>query len=723
MKQGEADYEKALKRLDKAGAIPHPRATEPAISFADQTAASSGKPRLYERILQRISRKLQSINHIISLLSIFNITDIYKIIRLKIGTRNLQEFIKIKNMKAPEVSIIIPTYNKPSLLIQAIVAVARIQSKISYEIIVVDNGNNSTLKKIFSVAGHSTYVATGKNLGFVEACNAGAGKARGQILVFLNDDTRVLGGWLDRLVETLQLKNVGVVGSKLIYPDATLQESGGIIFDNASGNNYGKFQDPLDFKFNNLCKVDYVSGASLAITKRLFLHLGMFDTELSPAYYEDTDLCFQVRAAGYQVLCQPLSVVVHIEGATSGTDTNTGYKKYQEINRKKFQKKWKKELSRHRHATDNLFLARTRQYKSRILFIDNSLPEPDKDSGSLREFTILKILTSLGYFVTFWPKDLVAKPNYTSPLQQMGIEVAYGNVDFHEFIKERQSTYTYVFFARPYVAAHFIKLVRGYQPQAKLIFDTVDLHFLRVQRQAALHNDSHLNKIARDWEIVEKSLIEQVDTTLVVSSDEKKILENAGYQNIDLLSNVHDVCRGASGFASRKNLLFIGSFAHPPNADGVIWFCQKILPIIRRSIADVNINIIGSGDITKLDMIKNLPGVNILGFVDDVKPHFDQSRVFVAPLRYGAGVKGKIGQSMSLGLPLVTTLVGAEGLHLKNSRDCFISDDEQQFADYVIRLYNDKSISQKMQKGSYEIIEAHYSPEKTKQDLIRILGD
>ncbi|PYL40519.1 MAG: glycosyl transferase, partial [Verrucomicrobia bacterium] len=165
------------------------------------------------------------------------------------------------------------------------------------------------------------------NSGFITSCNRGAEAARGKYLVFLNNDTIVRQGWLTALLDTFaQEQRAGIVGSKLLYPDGRLQEAGGIIWRDATGWNYGKFDDPQKPEYNYLRDVDYCSAAALMIPKSLFASVGCFDSRYTPAYYEDTDLAFKIRAAGYRVLYQPLSEVIHYEGATGGTDLSTGAK-------------------------------------------------------------------------------------------------------------------------------------------------------------------------------------------------------------------------------------------------------------------------------------------------------------------------------------------------------------------------------------------------------------
>src|SRR5216110_1651761 len=241
------------------------------------------------------------------------------------------------------------------------------------------------------------YLRNATNSGFITSCKRGAEAARGKYLVFLNNDALVRPGWLTALLDTFaEQPGTGIVGSKLIYPDGRLQEAGGIIWRDASGWNYGKFDDPEKPEYNYLREVDYCSAAALMIRKSLFQKLGAFDAKYAPAYYEDTDLSFKVRKAGYKVLYQPLSEVIHYEGVTGGTDLATGTKKHQDINRSTFAETWAAELITKPANGDVAFMSQAPPGRKNILVIDHHIPVPDKDSGSLRMFQILKLLHQLG---------------------------------------------------------------------------------------------------------------------------------------------------------------------------------------------------------------------------------------------------------------------------------------------------------------------------------------
>src|SRR5258707_6680325 len=236
------------------------------------------------------------------------------------------------------------------------------------------------------------------------------------------------------------------------------------------------------------------------IPKGLFKSVGGFDASYAPAYYEDTDLAFKVRQAGYKVLYQPLSEVIDYEGATGGTDLSTGTKKHQDINRSTFAETWANELMSRPANGEVAFLRQSQPDRKNILVIDHHLPMPDRDSGSLRMFQILKLLRELGHRVTFIPDNLANTPPYTGELQKRGIEVVY-----HPYVKKVRDyliahgpSFDVVVLSRCDFARKHITDVRLYAPQSCIIFDTVDLHHLREDGEAKLTGNLELRRQARE---------------------------------------------------------------------------------------------------------------------------------------------------------------------------------------------------------------------------------
>jgi len=417
-------------------------------------------------------------------------------------------------------------------------------------------------------------------------------------------------------------------------------------------------------------------------------------------------------------LVQPLSVVVHHEGITSGTDTAGGIKKYQLINQKKFADRWKTELQSQPDSVSGpddqtaIFSASQHRIRKRILVIDATTPEPDKDSGSMRLTNMMQCIRDLGFGVTFFADNRNYTGRYVQDLQRTGIEVLYRPwlESLHDFFRERGSEFDYVFISRHYIATNYVSLIRRYCPEARFIFDTVDLHYLREQRLASLEKSLPLRRTAQQTRRSEMSVIKAADATLVVSSVEKEVLaQDAPGEKVHVLSNIHQVPGCDNDFASRKDIYFVGGYQHPPNIDAACWFVNEIWPLIHEQLPEISFHLIGSKAPERVRSLGNSDGVVFHGFVESLQPFLSDCRLAVAPLRYGAGVKGKVNLSMAHGQPVVATPAAVEGMFAEHERELLVAEDAPSFAREVMRLYQDKELWNHLSEASVKNVEEHFS--------------
>jgi GT2 family glycosyltransferase/glycosyltransferase involved in cell wall biosynthesis len=626
----------------------------------------------------------------------------------------------------PRISIIIPVYNQFLHTYNCLASLAALESEQAIEIIVIDDcSTDETSDKIQMIEG-IRYHRQLENGGFIVSCNQGAVLAKGEYLLFLNNDTLVQSDWLDSLLNVFsEYPDAGLVGSKLVYPDGTLQEAGGVIFSDASGWNVGRGGNPAAAEYNFVREVDYCSGASIIIRQTLFEQLGRFDTHYKPAYYEDTDLAFAVRAVGEKVYYQPKSVVIHFEGITSGTDIASGIKRYQVVNQEKFLVKWQQALAQQPKPKLGIEQARLHGKTKRVLIYDACVPTPDQDSGSLRMVNLIQILQQLDYHVVFMAENLPFTANYTPALQQMGVECLY-QPDITspiDYFQEKGQHLDAIIVSRYYIAAPVMKMIRQYCPNATLIFDTVDLHYLREQRLAEFEGSNKLAAVAEKTRIKELAVIEQADVTLVVSPFEQDFLKiEAANSRVEIVSNIHTIYGRRKGYAQRQDIMFVGGYQHTPNVDAITWFAEQVFPLIRQE-QDIKLHIIGSKAPKEVKALGEIEGIIFHGFVEDIEPFMDDCRIAVAPLRYGAGVKGKVNMSMSYGQPVVATAIAAEGMNLENGHDILTAETEAEFAQAVIRLYNDSQLWQQLSDNGLENVAQWFSFDAAKAALKVVLGN
>jgi len=620
----------------------------------------------------------------------------------------------------PVISVIIPVYGKIDYTLRCLKSIANSLPFYPFEIIVMDDASpDDSYQSLKNIIGLRLF-RNETNLGFIRNCNKAASFARGEFLLFLNNDCIVTPGWCDKLIDMFMSKpQAGLVGSKFIFPDGMLQEAGSIMWKDASAWNYGCGDNADKPEYNYVKEADYCSGASICIRKTLFEALKGFDEHYLPAYCEDSDLAFKVRAAGYKVLYQPLSCVIHHRGISHGNDVSSGVKAYQLINQEKLYQRWKEILEKENYPNGkNVFLAKDRSFnKPAILFLDYAVPQYDKNAGDKSMSLFLEFFAEAGFNVKLWPQNLIYHPIYTPHYQQMGIEVFYGDEYINQFSKwfDQHATYfDYIFISRPQVAKHFLPSIKN-RTKAKILYYGHDIHHLRIQAQNKINTHLLRSLFAKIMEVLEKSVWNNVDIIYYPSPTEYEYVKNhlrgtdKTIRYIPAFYYSPKVNMEHSDFVDRNHLLFVGNFLHTPNVDGIIWFVEKVLPFIHATYPNIILYVIGSTPPPEVIQLQN-DHVILTGFVDNdmLQEYYNTCRLSVAPLRYGAGVKGKVVEALSNGLPVVTTSFGAQGIPDAESA-MIISDEPEEMARKLIEIYNNAQKWETLSAAAAIIIEKYYS--------------
>jgi GT2 family glycosyltransferase/glycosyltransferase involved in cell wall biosynthesis len=605
---------------------------------------------------------------------------------------------------SPRASILVPVHGQLAATLQCLHALADDGDTTGCEVIVVDDASSDDSPRVLPQIPHLRYLHLPTNQGFIGACNAGAALARGQFLVLLNNDTVPQPGWLDALLGTFAAHpDTGVAGAMLLYPDGRLQEAGGIVHADGEAANYGRGDDPEDPRYAFVRECDYVSGAALAIPRALWLEMAGLDAHFAPAYYEDTDLAMRVRAAGSKVRYQPAARVVHLEGASAGTDTTRGMKAWQPVNQRRFAERWHAQLARQPDARTPPDLAARWHASPRLLFVDERAPTPDLDSGSVRLVNLMRALLAEGAAVDFVATGARHEGVRTQALQALGVCAWWReDGDFAAWLRAHGRDYDAIVVSRHHVLAPLLPLLRKLAPRAQIVFDSVDLHFLREQREARYRGDSAGLRAAEATQRSELALVASTDRTWVVGAHERDLLAGlAPAARVELVSNAHEPEEATPGPGQRADVVFVGSFAHAPNVDAVEWLLREIWPRVRGADPSLRLHVVGNAPPESLRAMASTPGVVLHGHVAELEELLDRCRVSVAPLRFGAGVKGKVNQAMARGLPVVATACAAEGMQLLDGEDACLAESAEDLAQGILRLCRDDELWWRLRRGGY----------------------
>jgi GT2 family glycosyltransferase len=620
----------------------------------------------------------------------------------------------------PVVSIVVVTFNQVGHTYACLEALLA-HADVPYELVVVDNASSEATARLLDRLRDVTVLRNETNVGFGKACNQGAEVARGEFLLFLNNDARIAPGCLSALVDAARADaRCGAVGGKLVWPDGRLQEAGAIVWQDGTAEGYGRGSDPSAPEFSYRREVDFCSGALLLVRRELFAAIGGFDDRFAPAYYEDADLCMAIRRRDHRVVYEPRARALHHEHGSSSTEDA-----WAQIvrNHERFADKWKDDLSRQQPRAGGATLrARERVDRPRVLVIDDRVPTSDVGSGYPRSHAILRLLRQREYPVTLFPShDPTPYEPWRSEFQEMGVEVLCDGRRFSDFATQRAGMYDAILVSRPHNFAAVRPDITRCFPRAVVIYDAEALFFVRDEAKTSIEERANgVDVAARQRQ--ELDLLRYAHLVVTVSEREKRLLCRAAPEfegQIAVWGHPVELRPTPRPFADRRDLLFLGSFfaERSPNEDALTFLVREVLPLVASRI-DCRLHVVGY---KAQETVAHLASdrVHVVGYAEDLTPWYDESRVLVVPHRYSAGIPLKLCEGMARGLPAVVSELTALQLGVEDGKEVLVGRTPAELANAIVRLHEDESAWNDLRANALDFVRRRHDP----QTLGRALDD
>lgn len=629
----------------------------------------------------------------------------------------------------PELSIILVVYNRAEFTLRCLSSLMKNAPSLS-EMIIVDNASQDETGDLLDQVVGARIIRNEENQHFILGANQGAKAARGQYLLFLNNDTEVLTGSIDSALDTLKSgDNIGAVGGKLILPDGTLQEAGSIVWQDGSCVAYGRGGDPFSPPFMFRRDVDFCSAAFLLTKHDAFLNSGGFDEAFKPAYYEDADYCFKLQKSGQRIVYDPGAVVIHYEFGSS--ESSEDAIQLQIRNRRIFVTKHAEDLKSHPISGNHLEARSSHRPFQRILYIDDRVPHPSRGSGFPRAYAILNSLVRLNCFVSLYPTSYINEDwssVYSDIRREVEVILGSGRSFLESFLEQRKGYYDTILISRPQ-NIQILQDLRKRRPELfhklRLIYDAEALFSMREVTRRRLEGKEVSEKEFGKMIQNEMEMAADADAVLTVSEQERELwMQSAGHKKIEVLGHTMEVQPGDTSFEEREGFLFVGTIQDDtsPNADAVRWFIQEIFPRIQEKLGPrARFTVAG---INHSETIMSLASsdVTFAGYRDDLTNLYAAARVFVAPSRIAAGLPLKVYDAAAHGIPVVATSVLGSQLAWIDGREILLADSAPTFAEKCIQLYRDSALWRRIRETALDEVRKQCSPASFDAKLRSILS-
>jgi glycosyltransferase involved in cell wall biosynthesis/GT2 family glycosyltransferase len=615
---------------------------------------------------------------------------------------------------APKLTVIIASWGTTELLWSTVMALEKC-SDCEWEALVSLDHVNDEVEALLSRVDGIDIIETKGASSFAQFCNEGAKKARSENVLFLKEGVRVemraLRSTLDCL---LRNESVGAVGGMLLNGDRAVIEAGSILFSDGSCRGVGRGWNPDDYRLQYRRNVAFCSGAYLAFRKQAFDLVGGFDQSYSKEYYEDIDVCLSLAAKGLSIVYDPESVAIQDIEYREGWRCSS---KWMLSNLEIFRRKWADELpslSLLEEWSGETVFEKTKGL--RILWIEDSPPFTHMGAGFPRTLEMLSALLELGHCVTLLPTYFTEsdfEDVYRETPREVEVALGVGVDGFESFWSIRKNVYDVAIMSRPNNLKRFCKYMEDtklYRPSFRIIYDAEAVFANREISERRYGSNPFSESEERALLESELSPAKNADVVFAISETERVQFESLGFSNIQMLRHHSKIVPTPKIFSERRDILFVGAVHsdEAPNALGLIWFIEDVLPIIRDRIGqDVKLYFAGKNHSKALEAYAT-DSEEFLGFVEDLDEWYDRCRVFIAPARYAAGIPLKVIEASSRGIPVVATDLAREQLGWVMG-EMLSGESAEAIAEACIRVYTDEDLWECLREGALNRVRRDYS--------------
>jgi len=635
--------------------------------------------------------------------------------------------LQLPQATKPEISIVLVLFNRAELTLACLRSIAENYNE-EIEVVIVDNSSSDRTSRLLDRLRGARVFRNESNRHFLAAANQAAAECRGDYILFLNNDAQLVPGALQSALRTIKASpDIGAVGAKIISIGGTLQEAGSIVWQDGSCTGYGRGDDPFAPMYSFRRDVDYCSGAFLLTPRKTWELLGGFDNAFAPAYYEEVDYCMRLWSRGLRVVYEPCAAILHYEfGSSASAEAAMSL---QARHQQMFAKRHQHVLNeRNKPGTESPLEARSRNAERRVLFIDDSVPHHWLGSGFPRANAFISALLKQGYFITLFPTAGISEPwdvVYSDFPREVEVMMGMGTGLLEAFLRNRKGYYCSLVVSRPHNMERLAPLLQSHPDwfeNVQVIYDAEALFASRNIGLRKLAGKSMSEREIQNEFAAEVCLTKSAHRVISVSENDRKVFQAHGVERVEVLGLCAPPAPGKASFESRTGFLFVGAVHEElsPNGDSLIWFLSEVFPRIRQKLGDIPVTIAG---VNKSERIHSLasPPVRIIGYVSSLDELYEQSRVFIAPTRYAAGVPHKVNEAAAHGLPVVATQLLADQLGW-TERELAIASDAESFASRSIEIYTDAEKWARLRQAALERVIKECSMETFEESVRRIFN-